>query len=218
MIADSPDSSLEGEGVSWSCFASSSLGLHTDWAQVPSAPPPDQGCTAVAPSPAPSHTAGLLAFGTLRTHHCAHIAAAGTLAAAVAWDVTTDVDDAAVAGSYASGAVAAGSVAAECAADAFVAAGVDTAIVAKGAAGSEAVGMEAAEAIGVVFAVAAAVHKADDVVAEAAGAAHDEGVVFEPETDSPACSVGSRVGTSGSLVPRLQCLCPSCTDLAAQPC
>ena len=100
MIAESPDSSLEGERVSWSYFASSSLGLHTDWAQAPSAPPADQGCTTVAPSPAPAapaRTAGLLASGTLRTHHCAHIAAAGTLAAAAACAVTTDVDDAAVA-------------------------------------------------------------------------------------------------------------------------
>ena len=143
MIAESPDSSLEGEGVSWSCFVSSSLGLHTDWAQAPSAPPADQDCTTVAPSPAPAapaHTAGLLASGTLHTHHCAHIAAAGTLVAAAACVVTTDVDGAAAAGFYAAGAVADGSAAAEQAADAFVAAGVDAAVVAEGADDAEAVG------------------------------------------------------------------------------
>ena len=99
MIAESPDSSLEGEGVSWSCFASSSLGLHTDWAQAPSELVADQRCTTVAPSPAPAataHTAVLLASGTLHTH-IAHIAAAGTLAADASCAVTTEVDDAAVA-------------------------------------------------------------------------------------------------------------------------
>jgi len=79
---------------------------------------------------------------------------------------------------------------------------------------------EAASESGVVaLAVAAAVDKAADVVGEAAGAAHDEvAVVSEPAADSPDCSAGSRVGTSGSLAPRLRWRCPCCTDLAAQPC
>ena len=96
---------------------------------------------------------------------------------------------------------------------------MDTAVVAEGAVDSEAVGEVAAEAVGVVFAVAAAVDKAAAVVAEAAGAAHDEvAVVSEPVADSPDCSVGFHVGTSGSLKPRLRWHCPCCTDLAAQPC
>ena len=61
-----------------------------------------------------------------------------------------------------------------------------------------------AEYIGVSFAVAAAVDKAADVVVEDADAAHDEvAVVSEPVEDSPDCSAGSHVGTSGSPTPRL---------------
>ena len=74
-----------------------------------------------------------------------------------------------------------------------------------------------AEDIGVAF--ADAVDKYADAVAENAVAAHDEvAVVSEPVADSPDCSGGSHVGTSGSPTPRLRWRCPCCTDLAAQPC
>jgi len=87
-----------------------------------------------------------------------------------------------------------------------VAAGlVDTVVAADGDAQDKNVDEAVSESDVVAFAVAAAVDKAADVVAEADGAAHDEvAVVSEPVADSPDCSAGSRVGTSGSLAPRLQ--------------
>ena len=96
---------------------------------------------------------------------------------------------------------------------------VDTVVAADGDAQDRDVQEAAPESDIVACAVAAAVDKAADVVAEAAGAAHDEvAVVFEPVADSPDCSAGSHVGTSGSLAPRLRWRCPCCTYLAAQPC
>lgn len=96
---------------------------------------------------------------------------------------------------------------------------VDTAVVADSNAHDKADDEAAPASDLVACAEAAAADKAAVFVAEAADAAHDEvAVVSEPVEDSPDCSVGSHVGTSGSRVPRLRWHCPCCTDWVAQPC
>ena len=125
-------------------------------------------------------------------------AAVGTLAVAAVEAVAAGLDIAAAQ------TVAAVYIVGECVECVEAGVLVDTSVAADGDAQDRFVNEAAPESDVVAFAVAVAVDKAADVVAEAAGAAHDEvAVVSEPVADSPDCSAGSHVGTSGSPTPRL---------------